>query len=195
LIAGVLLALAIGGPALAHADLVTSNPGDKAVLATPPPTITLTFSEALDASKSSFKVLLGDTLIGTGKASGAMVMTLDSLTLVPGVYEVRWTSAATDGHIQRGKFTFTIAEPTPAPPTPSATPPALTAAPSSAPSAAPTIVPTAAPTSGPATTPAPSGTGTAPAAASTSDVLVPIVVGLIVVAGIGALLLRRSRGA
>jgi methionine-rich copper-binding protein CopC len=174
---GLLLTLSIAAPALAHAELVSSTPEDRAVLETPPTTITLTFSEGLDAGKSSFKLVGGGATIGTGKADadGATVMTLDGLALAPGAYEIQWTSAATDGHIDRGALTFTVSQPAPA-----------TAGPVPAP------VSPSAPATG--ATPSPSGEGGIPAASST-DVLIPIVIALVAVAGVGAYVLRRSRGA
>ncbi|MCJ7712790.1 MAG: copper resistance protein CopC, partial [Chloroflexi bacterium] len=188
--AGLLLALVIAAPTLAHADLVESSPKDGAVLETPPTKVTLTFSEALDAGKSSFKLLGPDGTVGTGRVTvaNAKVMALDELTLATGAYEVRWTAASPDGHLIRGTLAFTVAEPTPTPATPAA--PA-------------TPVPTADPTPGPATPepPAPETAAptpaddAAPAAAPTIEVLIPIAAGLIIVVGIGVLVLRRSRRA
>jgi methionine-rich copper-binding protein CopC len=204
-LAALWLVLAVAVPALAHADLASSDPADKSVLATPPTVITLTFTEGLDQGKSSFKLSGPDGASGTGQAAkgGSKVMTLDGLDLGPGAYAIKWTSVATDGHIARGTLSFTVSEPTPAPATPA---PAPTGAPTDAASAAPTDIPTTAPLTTepsvsaaaasalPATTP---GAGTDPTAGSGSgsDVLIPIVVGLALVAGIGAFLLRRSRGA
>ena len=205
---GALLALiALGlaaGPALAHAELDTADPADGAVLDTPPTTITLTFTERLEPGKSSFRLLLGDDNLGVGEVTGPREMTLDDLTLGPGEYLIKWTSAsAADGDIERGQLTFTVEEP-PASVEPSESPaptPAPTASPtdsvtSPAPSAttapvtpAPTVAASPAPP-----TPAPSAAPTTPAA-STSDVLLPIIVGLLLVGGVGAFVLRRSRGA
>ena len=173
------LALSVAAPALAHAELVSSSPADKAVLQAPPTSITLSFSEGLDAAKSSFKLLGGGATIGIGKAvaDGAAVMSLDGLALAPGAFEIQWTSAATDGHIDRGTLTFTVA-------TASSSGPAA----SSAPAASTTSV-------SPGATPAPSDAGATPAAASSTDVLIPIAVVLVAVAGFGAYLMRRSRRA
>ena len=204
-LSGLLLALAIVAPALAHVALVTSTPADKAVLDTPPTTITLTFSERLSASESSFKLIGPTGTVGTGRVgSDDNVMTLSGLVvdgrpLGSGAYEIRWTAKGTDGHLERGKLTFTITEPTPEPTAqPSAEATAPAAEPTDAPTAdAPTAVPAATgpAATGPAATTAQTGDGTTPAATSSADVLVPIVVALIVVIGLGALALRRSRGA
>src|SRR5690349_5428643 len=123
LLAALLLALA-AAPVLGHADLDTSDPKDGAVLDTPPTTITLTFTEGLDASKSSFEVVLDGNEVATGKADkdGSDTMEATGLDLAPGEYTIRWTSAAEDGHLERGSLSFTVAEPTPAPPSPTPSP-------------------------------------------------------------------------
>ncbi len=183
-----LILLIATGSALAHSELVSSDPADKAVLATSPTTITLTFSEDLDPGKSSFKLVGPAGTIGTGSVSADPVaMTLDGLALDPGDYEIQWTSAALDGDILRGTLTFTVSEasPTPSPEPPSAEPEA-TAAPSGEPSAVPTPEATA--------TPAPSAAPVEPSDTS-GDVVLPIVIALVLVAGVGAYVLRRSRRA
>ncbi len=201
LVGALLAVVALGlaaGTALAHAELDTADPADGAVLDTPPTTITLTFTERLDPAKSSFQVLdAGGDNLGAGAATGPKVMTLDGLKVGPGEYLIKWTSAsADDGDIERGQLTFTVAE-APASVAPPASTAAVTPPPSApasvTPSAAASVVPSVAP-SPVAPTPAPSAAPTSPAA-STGDVLLPIVVGLLLVAGVGAFVLRRSRGA
>ena len=194
-LAAVLLALAGAGTTLAHAELVTSDPADGAVVNPAPTTITLTFSENLDPAKSSFRLLGPDgAVVGTGEATAAKAMTLEPPPLSDGTYTIKWTSAsADDGDIERGQLTFSVQLAAASQP-PSEPPTASTAPSASAPaSIAPSIAPSsAAPSVAP--TPAPSAAPTAPAS-STSDVLLPIIVGLLIVAGVGAFVLRRSRGA
>ncbi len=175
-----LILLAVAGSALAHSELVSSDPADKAVLATPPTTITLTFSEDLDPGKSSFKLVGPAGTVGDGAVSAdPLVMTLEGLALDPGSYEIQWTSAALDGDILRGTLTFTVSAPAPTPVAPSA-------APSAAASAEPSAAASALPTSSPAPVPA-------EPAASPGDVVLPIVIALVLVAGVGVYVLRRSR--
>ena len=182
---GLLILLIAAGSALAHSDLVSSDPADKAVLATPPTTITLTFSEDLDPGKSSFKLVGPAGTVGDGTVSADPVtMTLEGLALDPGDYEIQWTSAALDGDILRGTLTFTISEAAPTPETPSAAP-SVAVEPSVAPSSEPTGA-----TVTPAATPAPSEP-----ADTSGDVVLPIVIALVLVAGVGAYVLRRSRRA
>jgi methionine-rich copper-binding protein CopC len=187
LVLAVLLLLAVAAPAMAHADLVSSDPADKATLATPPTSVTLTFSEDLDPARSSFRLSGPAGVIGTGAVSAVPTqLTLAGLDLAPGDYEIRWTSAALDGDILRGTLTFTVAEPTPAPATPTPEP-RVTPAPTASPAEAPSGVATPAPTPAPSAAPQP--------ASSTVDVLLPIVAALVIVAGVGLYVLRRSRRA
>ncbi len=202
-LAGLWLVLALAVPAVAHADLASSNPDDEAVLATPPTVITLTFTEGLDQGKSSFKLSGPDGAVGTGKPTrdGGKVMKLDGLAIGPGTYAIRWTAASTDGHVVRGRLSFTVSEPTPPPaaasPAPTEAPSASTAAPSAtATQASATAEPAPAAPSAPVAS-ADSGSTVDPVAdaGSGTDVLIPIVLGLVLLVGLGALLMRRSRQA
>ena len=142
--------------------------------------------------------------------------------LAPGTYEVRWTTiSAEDNELARDRWTFTVVEEGPSPPpeptetpaptatpapsatpAPTPTPSAATAAPTSTPTAAVTasasaaasVVPSAAVSVAPsaAASPAPSG-DTGEPAAGTSDVLLPIIVGLALVV-VAAVVLVRRRG-
>jgi len=185
LLAGALLALAAVSPVLGHAELVSSDPADKAVLDTPPTVITLTFDEGV-VGKSSFKLIGpgGDT-IGTGGPAkdGDLTMTLDGLALAPGAYSIEWTSVADDGDVERGTLSFTVTEPTPGPATPTPAPSQASTAPSGSPSASASATPVPSPSVDPA--PASTSSGT--------DVLFPIILALALVAVIGAILLRRNR--
>jgi hypothetical protein len=178
---GLLLSL-VPASALAHAELDTITPPDKSTVGTAPTEIVATFTEELDPSKSSLVVV---TSSGSQVASGGEVdatdkkkLTLALPALEPGAYEIRWTStSAEDGDIARGVTTFTF---TPAP----------------TPSPAPTLAPSAtpAPTPSPPLTPAPSPSGAGTPTASSTDILIPIVVGVLLVAALGYWLLRgRSR--
>ncbi len=177
---GVLMVLTLAAPVQAHAELVSSDPANKAVLATPPATITLTFSEDLDASKSSFKLLGPAGAVGTGKVAGtATAMSLEGLSLAPGDYTIEWTSMALDGDLLRGTLTFTVAASTP-----SGGP--STAAPSTAPSAPPAASPA---------TPSPSPSADGAIQAASGDATLPIIAALVIVGVVGLFVLRRSRRA
>jgi methionine-rich copper-binding protein CopC len=184
LVAGLLLGLVTAGPALGHAELEQSTPEDGEVLMTPPPLVTLAFTEGLNAQKSSFRLVLDGTDVATGSASGdgETTMSTTDLTLAPGDYVIRWTAVADDGHVERGRLTFTVEEPAPSP---SPTPTEVTSE-----SAAASPVP------GPTATPAPSpSAGTTPVASGGSDVLLPIIAALAIVGVVAYLVLRRGRTA
>ena len=178
------LALAFPAGVSAHAELETADPPDGAVLSAPPAEIVLTFSEGLDASKSS--LTLHDPS-GTKIADGAIdpaapdtMRLVPPSSLAPGTYEIRWTAAAADGHVENDTLHFELTAPPPSP-TPSPTP-----APSATPSPSPTPSPTATPAPSPSTSPT-GGTGT--------DQLLPILAALVVIGVLGGMLLRgRLRG-
>ncbi|MDO8530840.1 MAG: FixH family protein [Dehalococcoidia bacterium] len=114
LLVTVALALAGARPALAHAELVDSNPAANAVLPVAPERITLTFSEtvdpkftqalALDAQRQ--RVDAGDVRISGDRLS----LSLGLKTPLPdGTYLVNWrVLSSVDGHVTAGSFPFTI---------------------------------------------------------------------------------------
>ena len=206
LVAGALLALVLALPALAHAELVSSDPADGAVLDESPGAITLTFNDRLISGRSFFE------LVGPGGNTGLqlrgdvdpdrprrLVLVIadgaPAPSLAPGPWEVRWRAVADDGHdeLKRGIVRFTVLAPTPSPETPP--PPTATPGGTNEPATLEPATPspaTTAPTAAP--TPAPTAVPGEPAA-STGDVLLPIVLGLVLVSGVGVLVLRRSRRA
>ena len=113
-------------------------------------------------------------------------MTLALPALEPGAYEVRWTTlSAEDGELARGTTSFTF---TPPPPTPTPVP-----------------TPTPAPSATPAPTPSPDALADRVAGAiavsrhhaddaRTVDVLLPIIVAVLVIAGLAYWLTRRRSG-
>jgi methionine-rich copper-binding protein CopC len=188
---GVSLLLALLGTsaALAHAALDMVTPADKSTVQGSPTEIVMTFVQNLDPAKSSIKVAdaAGKVVVqgGTVPAGNKREMDLAITTpLAPGAYEIRWTTFSTEDQEQaRGTTTFTVAAAPSASPSPT---PAATASPSAPASVGPSILPSAAPSaSSPPATPA----------ASTNDAVIPIIVALIVLAGLGFWLLRsRARG-
>jgi methionine-rich copper-binding protein CopC len=181
LAAALLLVLTAVAPVYAHAELVSSDPKDGAVLATPPTTITLTFSEGV-VGKSSINLLAADgSTVATGGPAkdGDEIMALSNLALAAGAYTVQWTSVADDGDILRGTLAFTVEAASPEPS-------------SAAPSASPT--PTAPASASPTPAPSPSS-APAPTAAAGGDTLIPIIAALVLVGVVGYLVLRRNRAA
>jgi len=192
LAAGLLaLAALIGGTviapaALAHSELVSSDPADGAVLDAPPTTVSFTFNEAL---MPDFVRFVGTDPSGqTGDLPVSSVegptATIDWPATAPaGEWRVSYRVVSQDGHPIEGAITFTYAgaSPTPAP---------TSAAPTSA---EPT---SAAPTSAAPTTaaPSPSTTPAADTSGGTSGLLIAgLAVGVIVIAGIVIALVARRR--
>jgi copper resistance protein C len=186
-VAAVVLGLLAPAAVLGHAELDTIAPANGSTVDVAPTEIVATFTEDLDPSKSSIVVLdsAGAQIAtgGTVAADDAKKLTLALPALEPGAYQVRWTSAsAEDGDLDRGTTGFTYAPAATASASPSAagaTPEASVGGPS--PSATRTIAPS------------PSA-DTQPASTSTSDLIIPIVAAVILIAGLGYWLLRgRSR--
>jgi copper resistance protein C len=182
---GTLIALALPLAASAHSELVTASPADKSTVSGTPAEIVLTFTASLDPAKSSI-IVLDPNASQIAKAgvdpADDKVMRLTPPALEPGAYEIDWTSVALDGDLLRGKVTFTVTAPTPSPTV------AATASASAAASATPAV--SAAPTPSPAASAAP-----APTSTSGADVILPVLVAIVLIAVLGAWLLRgRMRG-
>jgi methionine-rich copper-binding protein CopC len=110
LLLGVAAALLLATPALGHASLVSSNPGDGASVPVPS-SITLTFEDTLDAARSGFQVVdLRGAVVATGDvvATDAKTIRATGLTLALGPCQVKWTAIASDGDLTRGTVSFTV---------------------------------------------------------------------------------------
>jgi len=197
-LAGFAAAWLVAGTVLGHASLVSSDPAAGAVLATSPTTITLVFDDDLDPARSSFAVrgASGDAAAGHVSATDARTMTASALSLAPGAWEIRWTAVASDGDLTRGTVDFTIAAagstvPASASPGASAAASAAASAVTSG-STAPSAVASA--PGAPSASTAPDGS-TTPDASTSAPVVLAIVGGLVLVVGLGAAILRRSRAA
>ncbi|MFC5996162.1 copper resistance protein CopC [Pseudonocardia hispaniensis] len=131
LVAG--LALLLGaGPALAHAQLLGSDPADGASLSTGPSTVTIRFS---DRMQPGFNTL---TVIGPDDAhyeTGDVIVEGTSVSIAvhplgpAGVYRIGYRVVSDDGHPVQGSTSFTLTTPGPGGG-------ATAAAPSTAPAAA-----------------------------------------------------------
>lgn len=191
------LLVAVVGPALAHAELATASPGPDEVVTGSPAELVATFTEALDPSRSSVLVVAADgTTVAEGGAddvsADGLTMTVPLPELDAGAYEVRWTATATDGHVERGTYSFAVeAAPSPSPspsPEPTASP-----EPSPSPSASPVASPSPDPSA--STEPSPSAGPTEPAGdVDPVSIVLPILIVLVVV-GILAVWWTRRRAA
>ena len=181
----------VPGSTLAHAELVRAIPADGETVTEPVTVVTATYSQDLAANS---KLVVKDAS-GATVASGAVdpenvrrMIARPASRLENGTYEVQSTSiSADDGDIERVEWTFTVAvaaspsvEPTPictdlCSGQPSGGEPATSSA------AAPTQAPSASPEPGDSTS-------------DSSNVLLPIIAALAIVAIGGVFLVNRNRG-
>ncbi|HEU0113153.1 MAG TPA: CopD family protein [Thermomicrobiales bacterium] len=106
--------VASGNRAAAHATFVRSDPPPNATLPTAPTQVQMWFAEPLERSGSTASLYDagGKEIAGTRVAFGAdpAEMTLTAPAKLPaGVYTVAWqTESAADGHVLPGYFAFTV---------------------------------------------------------------------------------------
>lgn len=182
---------ALASPVLAHAELISAQPGPGDRLTLAPSELVAKFTQDLDPSRSSLELrdASGTRIVKGGElGSGPREFRLDLPELAPGKYEVRWVSLSTeDGEIFRGTYTFEIVAATP---TPTPAPPSLTSAMPSASTTPTSSLPSR------SSIPSPIPTqGSVPGASELDAVVIlPIVVTALVVAVFGVWMLRRQHG-
>jgi len=109
--AGILL-LALASSAHAHSLLLESAPAADALLAAPPPEISLRFNNRIEKKLSTIRLLdeRGGarplTMLADGPAD-RLTATVPSLD--PGAWRVEWRVLSTDGHVVSGRFSFRVA--------------------------------------------------------------------------------------
>lgn len=176
----------------AHAEVKVATPAAGATVTTPVSEVSATYTESLDADSRLLVVDADGVTIARGAVDPAddqrMVANLDQ-AYVAGTFTVRSTAIATDGHVERASWRFTVAAPVSPSPTPVCTdqcPGQSSTPPSPSPSIPP---PTPTTTSAPSASPQPS-----PDSGSASDAIMPILAALaIILIGAGALLARGRR--
>ncbi len=102
-------------PASAHAELVSTDPEEGAVLEVAPSTVTLTFNEPVRLTSQEVAVYdaVGDPVSATAGSSGVEV-TVDlpgAADLADGTYVVSWNVLSGDGHPISGALTFSVGAP------------------------------------------------------------------------------------
>ncbi|WP_051772140.1 copper resistance CopC family protein [Saccharothrix sp. NRRL B-16314] len=158
--------------ALAHTELVSSDPAEGASLPQRPTRLTLTFTEPVPAESATVTVTGPD---GAAWPLGEIVADGPTLTIAlgeggsqAGRYAVTWMVEALDGDFTDGTFAFTLAVPpagTAQPTAPAVTSPAVTSQ-----AGTPTPgTPTSAADSGSVSTPTAVATGTSTPAAAGAD--------------------------
>jgi copper resistance protein C len=196
---GSFVVLALPGSVLAHAELQRAIPADGETVTDPVTVVTGSYSQDLAAnSKLLVKDASGAT-VATGSVDPGNVRRMIARPASPlgnGAYEVQSTSvSADDGDIERVQWTFTVALAASASPTevasPSAEPtPICTDLCSGQPSGGePSNASPASASPAPSPSPAPGDS-----ASDSSNVLLPIIAALAIVAIGAGYLLNRNRG-
>lgn len=129
-----LLALLVAAaPAQAHAELISSDPADGAVVEAAPDAVTLTFTDPVLLTSQEISVFdaVGDPVSSASRTVGddVVIDLPDAATLTDGTYVVSWNVLSTDGHPIAGTVTFSIGAPSTTvvqPPRPSTSSPAVT---------------------------------------------------------------------
>ncbi len=114
-IAVLLLSFAVAPDANAHAQLVKSEPAQRAVVTDAPPRVVLWFNEEIEGDYASLSVV-----DGTGKpvtdtkpavaADDPTSLPLTLPTLAPGKYTVKYRVLSVDGHVIEASYDFTVKE-------------------------------------------------------------------------------------
>jgi len=109
-----LVGVALAGAALAHATLDRARPAVGSRIATSPARVELWFSEKLEPTFSSVKVLdaggrqvdRGDAAFNAGAPGHVSVSVAP---LAPGRYRVVWRAVSVDTHVTSGDYSFDVA--------------------------------------------------------------------------------------
>lgn len=112
------LALALPGPALAHASFKVAEPPVQSRVDAAPREVTLRFDQSVEALPTAVRVFAADGAVVSGAArQGAdrRVVTAPVRGLARGAYTVRWRVMSADGHAVAGVFTFGLGVAAPPP--------------------------------------------------------------------------------
>jgi methionine-rich copper-binding protein CopC len=106
----VLLGVVVAGPAQAHASLLKEVPTDGSRLSSPPPEVSVTFTDDILVGTGQMQVLGPDgaQLPIEPVTDGATLSTPFPGSVGPGAYTVIWRVTSADGHPISGSYTFTV---------------------------------------------------------------------------------------
>lgn len=110
-LAGLIISIAL--PALAHAQLIDSQPKANQVLSTSPSQFRLNFSDQLinlGEASNWLKVedAKGGIVSSPSVLNGGEITAMPLQTLKPGRYQVSWRVLSEDGHPIQGSYNFTV---------------------------------------------------------------------------------------
>jgi len=102
--------LLVPAHAAAHAILIESSPAAGGRVAPGDATVVLRFNSRIDAGRSRLTLTHdGEAPLVLDAAAGETTALLQArASLSPGGYTLAWQVLAVDGHITRGRFTFTV---------------------------------------------------------------------------------------
>lgn len=102
--------------ALAHASLIQSEPADRAVVAQPPPRLTLTFNEPVSPVALRLVQPDGNVIELKDVAAGGPTVAVALPSGLPrGTHLLSWRVISADGHPVGGALTFSVGQPSAAP--------------------------------------------------------------------------------
>jgi copper transport protein len=110
---GCLALLGAAAPAAAHAQLVSTDPSDGALLDTAPSEVTRTFDEPVRLTAQEITVYdaEGATVASSARTTGTeVVIALDDPGALRGTHVVGWFVVSADGHPVSGSLTFSVGE-------------------------------------------------------------------------------------
>jgi copper resistance protein C len=94
----------------AHAHLDHAVPAVGSTVSTPPPDVTITFTQDLEAAFSGVEVTdASGSRVDQGEAKiSGNVMQIGLKSLTPGTYTVHWHAVSVDTHKTQGDFSFSV---------------------------------------------------------------------------------------
>ncbi len=108
----IIAACLVAPPAWAHAFLDKASPPVGSEVSGSPPSITLTYTEAVEPLFSTVQVTgPGGASVSDGKPTpqgDGRILVVKLKPLAPGVYSVTWHVTSVDTHKTEGHFSFTV---------------------------------------------------------------------------------------
>lgn len=98
-------------PALAHADLIVSDPVNGAVLEVAPTTLRLEFNEPVTYLSSQLRMSSGANISSNATLDTDVLSVTPADPLDSGTYQLRWQVVSADGHPVAGVLGFTVGTP------------------------------------------------------------------------------------